>query len=196
MSKVLEFFFDFGSPYSYFAFSQIYEIAKKNDVTVNLKAIILWPILKDMGAPAPLQDGPKARYLLHDMQRSAKFYGVEYIHPKEIAGSTHLAARAFHFIQAHNPELVEGYTEQVFIALFQQGKDIKKNTVLLEICHGLGFSEDILELMLSDQTAKQALNATVQEAAQRGVYGVPFMFVGEEAFFGADRLSQLGCFLE
>jgi 2-hydroxychromene-2-carboxylate isomerase len=122
MSAVLDFYFDFGSPYSYFAFSKLHEIAKNRDVTVNLKAIILWPILKEMEAPAPLAEGPKAQYLLHDMQRSAKFYGVDYIHPSGFTGSTHMAARVFHFLQAHKPALLKRYTEQVFAVFFSKDR--------------------------------------------------------------------------
>lgn len=196
MPAAIDFYFDFGSPFSYFALEKLKVIGPQYGRAVKLKPIILWPILRQIGNPPPLQEGPKGSYLLHDMQRSARFYGVKYNQPGEFSGSTHLAARAWHGLAAHDEDQANRFADQVFRVFFVESRDFKTPEIITEIGARVGASADQMAEAMSGETAKAALQACVTEALERGVYGAPFTFIDDEPFFGADRLDQMEAWLK
>lgn len=184
---MITFYFDFASPYSYFALEPLQALAKRHHHTLQLKPILLWAVLREQGMEAPV----KHDYMIHDMQRSARFYGRAYQQPEQFPNSSHRAARAFYSIAYTQPQLVEAFAEAVFHAFFVLAQDITDDTTIARICERIGADLACLTTDIRADAAKQALQHSITTAANSACLGVPFILVGTEPFFGADRLPQI-----
>ncbi|RJF87223.1 2-hydroxychromene-2-carboxylate isomerase [Oleomonas cavernae] len=184
MSKApIEFFFDFASPYAYFAAQGLEEIAARHGRTVRWRPILLWTVLRSLGLPPPMESKAKGDYMRLDMDRSARFHGRRFRFPTNFPTSAHLPARAFYWLEAQDPEAAKAFARKAFTAFFVDDIDFKDAAAVA----GIGVDETALK----DEAATQALRAAGLEAESRGVYGSPFIFVDGEPFFGADRLPQI-----
>lgn len=192
MPESVEFFFDFASPYSYFVAAEIDARLARHGRTVVWRPIILWAVLREHGLPAPLEHPVKKAYLLDDMKRSADFHGLPFRVPSKFPTSSHLPARAFYWLQANANEASRIFARRVFESYFDANADIGDAvTVAAILCEASGVSEQAARAVLSDVSAKEALQASVNAAVARGVWGVPYIVIDGEAFFGADRLPQI-----
>jgi len=190
MADAIEIYFDFASPYAYFALPRLEALAEETGRSLRRKPVILWAVLKALSLPAPLEAEAKRGYLLHDMARSARFYGLPYRQPKRFPLPSHLAARAWYGLQ-DDPARADAFCRAVFTAYFVEGLDIAEAEVLQGIGARQGLSDGRLRTAMTAEASKAALEVTVAEAVGRGVWGSPFVFLDGEAFFGADRLPQI-----
>lgn len=141
--------------------------------------------------PPPGDVEAKSQYLRHDMKRTARFMGLEYTHPKSFVGSTHNAARLAHSFQLKDPAKGQQMIECLFKGFMVEGHDIRDKDTLVKTAEEGGFSREEIGEALNDNDAKTRLQMAVTEAKNKGVYGVPFIFVDDEAFFGVDHLPQI-----
>lgn len=190
MSAEVELYFDFASPYAYFAHRPLMDLAARHGLTLRRRPVLLWAILKELGMPPPTQQEAKKRYLEHDMRRSAAFFGRAFSLPSVFPVSSHAAARVYYGIEARWPERCADYTERVFETYFAQGRDIGDVEVLAGIAAGLGIPAQVAREAAAAEPPKAALRQANAEAAARGVWGSPYWFHRDEAYFGADRLPQ------
>ncbi len=190
MTEMIEVYFDFASPYAYFALPTLEALAQESGRPLVRKPLLLWAVLKELSLPVPLAAPAKGDYLLRDMERSARFFGLPYRQPERFPLSSHLAARAWYGLQAAGGP-ADAFCRAVFEAYFVEGRDIGEAAVLQEIGTSLGLAPALLNDAMTAAGSKAALSGCVAEAAARGVWGSPFVFLGEEPFFGADRLPQI-----
>lgn len=191
MSDAIEIFFDFASPYAYFSLDRLEALARRHGRTVTLRPILLWAVRKSFAMAPPMDDAPKGAYLIADMERSARFFGMPYRHPDAFPISTHLAARGYYELAAVAPTKARSFVQSVFEAYFVENRDISDEAVLADAGSRLGLNPRILAAMTAGDEARAALVAANDEAAARSVWGSPFVFADGEAFFGADRLPQI-----
>lgn len=192
MSQPIEFYFDFSSPYAYLASEQIEAIAARHGRELKWKPILLGAVFKSTGG-APLTDGfgAKAAYSVHDFARSARFADLPFTLPTPFPIATVTAARALLWLQMEQPTAAAGFLHAVFRAYFVAGRDISQPAVIAAIAGECGLNAEHLLAAAQEPLIKDALKAQVEAAIVRGVFGAPFMFVGDEAFWGNDRLAQL-----
>ena len=190
MQDKLDLYFDFASPYAYFAFGRLCRLADRHRLTLCLHPIMLWATLRALGLPAAMEHPARREYMLHDMQRSARHYGLPFELPPAFPFSSHAAARAWHAVHAHAPQLSTLYAARLLEAGFVQHRDIRNKPELVEITAELGLGESWARPAMDSDSARAALERTIAEAAQRGVSGSPYWFWRGEAWFGADRLPQ------
>lgn len=196
MTGPLHFYFDLASPYAWFAFDQVGEIARDAGRTVEYRPILMWAVLKAHGIAPPMDAAVKRRYFLHDMQRSATFHGVEYKQPAKLPLSSHLASRLCHVALRTNADLGRDLSRRILRAFFAEGQDISREDVIATIAVELGMSQAEARDAMSGATGRALLEAAVTEAIEREVVGSPFILVDGEGFFGVDRLPQLDWFLK
>lgn len=189
-ADTVDFYFDFASPYAYFAHAAIGELAQRHGLRLRRRPVLLWAILKELGMPPPMEQAAKSRYLRHDMDRSAAYHGLPFRLPQRFPFSTHGAARLYYALEAERPQHCGAYTQACFDACFAQGRDLGDPAVLAQLAASFGFGAEQAAQALEGEGAKAALREANAEAARRGVWGSPYWFWGEEAFFGADRLPQ------
>ncbi|MBD8655584.1 2-hydroxychromene-2-carboxylate isomerase [Oxalobacteraceae sp. CFBP 13730] len=188
--NIIEFWFDFGSNYSYLSMMRIQRAAAAANLRVELKPFMLGPIFKSFGwetSPFVLQT-LKGDYVWRDMHRQCVKYGLRWQRPSVFPRNALLAARIA--LQGESTCWLEGFCEQVMLANFADDRDIGDEAVLAGILDGLG--ADSAEIIAAAKTdaCKAALRARTADAQARGIFGAPMFFVGDEMFWGNDRLED------
>ncbi|MBS0371479.1 MAG: 2-hydroxychromene-2-carboxylate isomerase [Proteobacteria bacterium] len=187
----LDFYFDFSSPYGYFAAEKIDELAARYGRSVLWHPFLLGATFKVTGL-GPLPSIPlKGAYSLHDILRSARYFGLPYRQPSSFPLPTQHAARAFLWINDRDPALARQFGLAIYRAYFVDDQNISDLAVVLNVAAGLRLDRDELSAVLGSAEIKARLIAESELALARGVFGSPYIFVDGEAFWGADRLSQI-----
>jgi 2-hydroxychromene-2-carboxylate isomerase len=192
MPAPIDFLFDFSSPYSFLASEQIEPLAARHGRTVVFRPILLGAVFKASGgAPLTEQYGPKARYSVHDFERSARFAGVRYRQPSKFPIGAVTASRALLWLQRHQPDQANPFVHAVFRAFFQDDRDIADASVVAQIAQSLGIDGRRLAEGTQEPAIKDALRQSVEDAIASGVFGAPTIVVDGETFWGNDRLPQI-----
>lgn len=189
-------FFDFSSPYSYLASTQIEALAARHDRGIEWVPILLGPVFAVTGSRPLVQQPLKAEYSLRDLERSARYFGVPYRKPQPFPVATHQAARVLVALQRDASPRAVPWIHAVFDAYFTQGRDISQMPVLHALGEALGLAPAQLDAWCADAAVKDLLRAHVERALRVGVCGAPFFVVDDEPFWGVDRLAQLERWLQ
>jgi 2-hydroxychromene-2-carboxylate isomerase len=191
MPAPLEFYFDYSSPYGYFAAMKIDGLAAKHGREVNWKPILLGAVFKISGA-APLPTLPlKGPYALRDILRSARFHGVEYKQPSKFPIATQAPGRAFYWVNARDSALAKRLAQALYRAYFVDDRDISSPEITADVAATLGLKRDDVLAALNDPAVKDLLKNEVDTAIKLGVFGSPYIVVDGEPFWGIDRFDQL-----
>lgn len=176
----VEFFYDIGSPYSYLAATQISHLVERCGATCQWRPFLLGGVFKAVGNKAPATLPPRARYMLQDLTRWSATYQVPFRFPSQFPMNTLLAMRALTAI----PEADRRDASlALFTAYWVNDADLTQPAVIAQI-----IGESPVAAATAPET-KTALRATTDEAVARGAFGAPTFFVGEQMFFGNDRLD-------
>ena len=187
----IDFYFDFSSPYGYFAAEKIDALAERFGRTVLWHLFLLGVTFKVTGL-APLPSIPlKGAYSMHDIERSARYFGLPFKQPSTFPIPTQHAARAFLWINDRSPQKARAFGLAAYRAYFVDDVNISDLGAVLDIAAGQGIDRDELSAVLSGTEIKARLAAEVDLGLSRGVFGSPFIIVDGEAFWGADRLPQV-----
>ena len=196
MSATIDFYFDFSSSYSYVALPGIAKLADDHDVSINWKPILLGVIFKALSHSPPTGEGVKDRYVFHDIERAAGLAGLPHKWPDPFPYSGLIASRVFWYLAESDMDKAVDWAKAVFHASHGEGRDCSNPEVLGEVAGALGHDpEQLLEATRSD-AVKAKLKEVTGEATERGVFGAPTFMVGDEMFWGGDRLDHLGQYLD
>jgi len=191
MPAPIDFYFDFSSPYGYFASAKIDALAAKYGREVIWRPFLLGAAMKITGG-APLPSVPmKGDYARRDFARSAKFYGVEYKLPCTFPISSQAPARAFYWLNRTDPKQAKALAAALYRAYFVDDINISNPEDTVAVCAGLGLKAEEVRAALDDQGVKDLVKAEVDQAIARGAFGSPYIVIDGEAFWGADRLQQI-----
>ena len=190
MAQPIDFYFDFSSPYGYFASSRIDEIAARHGRTVHWRPILLGAIFKITGQQ-PLPTIPlKGSYAKHDLVRSARLLGVPFKLPSKFPIAGQAPSRAYYWIADRDAALARTAAQALYRAYFAEDRDISNPEVTANVAGKLGVSRDELIQAVNDAAVKERLRNEVDAAIERGVFGSPYIVIDGEPFWGADRLDQ------
>lgn len=185
----LEFYFDFSSPYGYFAAAKIDDLAAGGDRGVIWRPILLGVVFQTTGAvPLTHMAEPKASYFKHDWERLGRQMDVPFKLPSRFPIPTQAAARAFYWLDDKNPELARLFAKAAFHAFFAEDIDISNPETVADIAAGLHVKKEELLAAIADPKIKQRLKDENEAAIEKGVFGSPFIFVDGEGFWGCDRM--------
>lgn len=187
MSRELEFFFDVGSPASYLAWTQAPDLCRRTGATLRYRPMLLGGVFKATGNASPAAVPAKGRYSGRDMQRFARRYGVTLTMNPHFPVNTLMAMRLA--TAALDSEQRDTVLAALFEGLWLRERDLSDIDVLGKTLTEAGLDAAHWAALAQDQTVKDRLKATTEEAVERGVFGAPTFFVGEEMFFGQDRLD-------
>ncbi|WP_299536969.1 2-hydroxychromene-2-carboxylate isomerase [uncultured Herbaspirillum sp.] len=196
MSTPIDFYFDFSSPYGYFAAVEIDKLAAKYGRGVNWHPILLGPIFKALGTNSLVNIPVKGDYSRHDMERTARFHNIFYKAPSQFPIGTQVAARATLWVQQTQPAKAVDLIKTLYSAYFTEDIDISMPENVLRIAADNGIDRAALEAALGSPELKEQLRASTDAAGRAGVFGSPFMIVDGEQFWGFDRFTQLEAFLK
>ena len=191
----IEFWFDFSSPYAYFAAHQIESLAERHGRSVAYRPFALGALFKVTGM-APLTEQPlRGAYARRDWDRLARLHGLPFMLPDPFPVRTLTAARTCLLAADADPALVGPFVREGFAALFGRGEQIDRPEVLRECLAAAGLDPAIADWAGAAE-AKERFVRQTEEARRRGVFGSPFFIVDDEPFWGADRLPMLELFLD
>ncbi|AOP32741.1 2-hydroxychromene-2-carboxylate isomerase [Leptospira tipperaryensis] len=189
MQKI-EFFFEFASTYSYLSVMRIEELIQNSKIEIVWRPFLLGPIFKEQGwNDSPFNVYPaKGKYMWKDMQRRARKYGADFLIPSVFPRNGLLASRIA--IANENQPWISSFIRETFQANFVKDQDISRPEVLIPILKKVGADPDGILKNTSDEEVKILLRKQTERAKQLGIFGAPSFLVGDELFWGDDRLED------
>jgi 2-hydroxychromene-2-carboxylate isomerase len=188
-SKTVEFFFDFGSPASYLAWTQLPAICRAAGATLVYRPMLLGGVFQATGNASPVTVPAKGKYMLTDLARFAKRYGVPMRFNPHFPINTLALMRGATGLQMREPAQFDAYVTAMFRAMWVDGQNMGDPVVVAEVLTHAGLDPQAVLALTADPAMKDALKASTEEAVRRGAFGAPTMFVGAHMFFGQDRLD-------
>ena len=186
----LEFWFEFASTYSYPAASRIERLAAAAGVPLRWRPFLLGPIFVSQGwGDSPFNIYPlKGRYMWRDMERLCEKYELPFRRPSKFPRSGLLAARVA--CMAADEPWCPRFVRAVFRANFAEDREISRTETIAEILATLGQPPREVLARAEAEENKQRLREQSQMAVVKGIFGAPTMIVGDELFWGNDRLED------
>ncbi len=178
-----EFFYDYVSLYSYLANSQLSLI----DAKVVYRPMLLGGVMNAVGNQPPATLPARGTYLFKDAERWVKRYGIAYKMNPTFPQNTVSAMRLA--LVAQEKGVLEAVHQPLFDAMWVHEKKLSDVDVLADIITGAELPVDETMAELNSDRIKGRLRENTNEAVARGAFGAPTMFVGNEMFFGNDRLD-------
>jgi 2-hydroxychromene-2-carboxylate isomerase len=189
VSKRVEFWFDFGSPTAYLAYTQLPKIAAAAGATVEWRPMLLGGVFKATGNQSPVLIEPKGRWMWGDMAQWAKHWGVPLEKNPWFIINTLPLMRAAVGLQMRQPDKFERYVALMYERMWVKPANLGDMAVVGGILQEAGFDAAAVAALANDAEVKARLIAVTDEAVKKGVFGAPTMFVGDRMFFGQDRLD-------
>jgi len=183
--------FDFASPYAYFAIDAAERLAAAHERHIEWRPILVWAVLKAQSIPAPMDPPAKRAYFLADIARSALFHGVPYRTPSKFPLSSHAAARLYYAVAEEDRGRARALGRDLLSAYFVENIDISAPAGLTTIAASHGMTAEAARAALEGGIGRRRLSEAIEGAVASGVCGSPWFLVDGEAFFGADRLPQI-----
>lgn len=186
----LEFWFEFASPYSYPAAMRIEKAGRESAISVIWRPFLLGPIFRDQGwLDSPFNIYPaKGRYMWRDLERICQASAIPFKRPSIFPRHGLLAAR----VACCNADQLwlAPFVRAVFRANFAEDREISDPSVIADCL--ISASAPTAEILKQCQApeAGQLLRAQTARAAKLGIFGAPFFVVGDELFWGNDRLED------
>ena len=185
--KRAEFFFDFGSPASYLAYTQMDGLASRTGAEIVWRPMLLGGVFKATGNASPAMVPAKGKWMNADLARFAQRYRVPFNRNPFFPVNTLVMMRgaaAFEGTPQFRP-----YVDAMFKAMWIDQKNMNDMPTAAGVLKAAGFDPAGFMAKAESREAKDRLKATTEEAVARGVLGAPTTFVGDHMFFGQDRLD-------
>ena len=189
MSKSVEFWFDFGSPAAYLAWTQLPKLAADTGASVVYKPMLLGGVFQATGHHSPVTIPAKGKYTFKDFARFAQRYGVPLSHNPNFPINTLTLMRGAAGLQMRNDPRFGDYVAAMFKAIWVDAKNMNDPATVGAVLQAAGFDAGAMLALTGDAVVKDQLKAITQTAVERGIFGAPTFFVGETMFWGQDRLD-------
>jgi len=188
--REIEFWFEFGSNYSYLTVMRIEDEAQRRGVRVIWKPFLLGPIFRALGfetSPFVLQK-EKGAYVWEDMARQCRKYGIRWTRPSVFPRLGVLPLRVV-LVGINEPWIGE-FSKRVMELNFVLDQDINQVEDVAPILVELGLSCSEIITQAQSEPIKNMLRQQTEQARLKGIFGAPTFFVGKEMFWGNDRLED------
>lgn len=185
MSRAIEFFYDFRSPYSYLAFTQLAELAS----SIDFKPIKVLTVMEKVGnTPTTITCAAKGRYAHIDLGRWANRYGLTLNRSDMRTNDGEAMARAVIAAEVDDRAAV---TLALYRAIWSHGRSLTTSKDVVEELASAGINTADIAGRIDTEEATLQLDKLTDEAATRGVFGSPTMIFNNQMFFGNDRIDFL-----
>ncbi len=186
MSKKLDFYFDFVSPYSFLAFEMLRRLEKKGLLSIEYKPVLLGGLHNLHGIKAPAFIPAKAKFMVRDCKiisekNNIKFKFNSYFPIK----SLNLMRGVF---VAMEDDFLSHYIDQIFKSIWRDGLNMNDQNIIDKVLKNLSINPKTFSLRSNTPNNKEILKKRTSEAFEKGVFGAPTFFVNNKLFWGHDRL--------
>jgi len=183
--RAVRWYFDFVSPYSYIAFKRLHELPR--NVTLELRPVLFGALLNHFGQKGPAEVPAKRLWTYRWCIWWARSLGIPFRFP-----ASHPFNPLHHLRLAIAAGVTPKSVERIFDAIWTTGAEASAPAAFTALAKELGVDE----ARLNAPEVKDALRKNTEEAAARGVFGVPTFVADGEVFWGADAIDFLSAFLE
>jgi 2-hydroxychromene-2-carboxylate isomerase len=190
---MIEFLFDFISPYSYLAWTQVHSLGARVGRDIESRPVLLGGIFNALGTKGPAEVPPRRAYLVKDILRAAHRAGVKLVLPPAHPFNPLLALRIASLDM--DRDLRRRIIDALFAATWSTGEGIEGPDRVAAVLRASGLDEAPLLVAAATAQAKDRLRRNTDDAIARGVFGVPTMFVDGEMFFGFDSFPEIEDFV-
>ena len=196
MSDPIEFYFDFSSPYGYLASERIDAIAARHGRDVTWRPYLMGVAMKVSGSSPVVNRPMLGEYSRRDMQRSARRLQVPFRFPEPFPIATIAACRAVYWMERAEADGAKPLAKALYRAYFVDGRNISEPDVVADVAADSGADRDLLLAGIQEPAIKDRLKEVTNDAVERGIFGSPFFMVGDEPFWGHDRMDEVDRWLE
>ncbi len=187
--KTFEFFFDFGSLASYLAHTQIAQLEQASGAKAVYQPMLLGGVFQATGNQSPASIPAKGAYIFDDFDRFASRYGVPLNRNPHFPINTLMLMRGACGLQIQEPARFMAYVDAMFKAIWVDSLNMNDAAVAAAALGAAGFDPAAMMAMTQSPDVKDRLKAVTQDAIDRGVFGAPTFFVGQQMFWGQDRFD-------
>jgi len=190
-NKSVDFYYDYGSPTAYLAWTQLPRICAAQGAQLNYKPFLLGGVFKATGNQSPVIIPAKAKWMYQDLQRWARHWGVPFALNPHFPFNTLDLMRAAAGLQLREPQRFDDFNRAIYTAMWVEARNFKQPEVVAQVLANAGFDPAAIAALAADEEVKAALRANTEEAVARGVFGAPTFFVGKDLYWGQDRLFMV-----
>lgn len=192
MSQPIDFYFDFSSPYAYFARHGVDAMSARSGREVIWKPMMIGIAMKATGNQPLMSQPLKGPYCARDWQRLSRLYGLAWQLPDPFPIAALAPSRLFYWIEANRGhDLARHFAKAVFDAYYGKSIDISKPDTVADIAQLHGIEPNEALAVVNDPVWKDKLKEETEKAIARGVFGSPFFIVDGEPFWGFDRIPMM-----
>ncbi|MBN9527167.1 MAG: 2-hydroxychromene-2-carboxylate isomerase [Alphaproteobacteria bacterium] len=196
--KRFSFYFDFISPFGYLASLAVPDFAARHGAEADWRSMLLGiSVLKVQGGRPLLEVPLKGPYIQRDAYRYARRHGIVFGRRIDAPPSRPIAAaRAFTWLRERRPALAVPAAQAIFAAYWDRAEDISEPAQVIGILDRADLDTAGLAEAFASGEAADLLKAAIDASIAAGVFGSPFFLVGEEPFFGLEKMPVLGEWLD
>ena len=192
----MEFYFDFASPYAYFASRRIDAIAARHGRRVAWRPFMLGQAFVRTGMRPATEAPLRGDYVRHDLARTARRLGLPFVLPEGFPMIALAPSRVYYWLLDRDVALAKDFAIGVFDAYFGRGRNMAEVEAVADVAASLGVAREDAVATAGDPAIKARFKAETEAALAKGAFGSPYFIVDGEPFWGADRLEQIDQWLE
>ncbi len=186
MSKSMEFYFDFSSPYSYIGYKEIRKLEKKNSFKIKYMPIFLGGLHNAAGITPAAFVNIKSKYMIEDTRLISEKKNIKFIFNSYFPIKTVSFMRGVIIAEEDNFEKI--YIEKIFNSIWKDGLNMNDPVVINKVLKNIDLNPETFLAKANDQKIKDKLRKLTDDALKQGVFGAPTFLVNKKIFWGQDRL--------
>ena len=186
MTKSIEFYFDFSSPYAYLGFKEIKKYEKKLQFQIKYMPIFLGGLHNSAGITPAAFNKIKSKHMIQDTKLVANKKNIKFTFNSYFPIKTVNFMRGAIIAKDNNYEKI--YVEKIFDTIWRDGLNMNDNIIINKVLKNLDLNPNIFFEKVSDTKIKDKLKKLTNDALKKGIFGAPTFFVNRKIFFGQDRL--------
>tara|TARA_B100000579_G_C22833602_1_gene857353 strand:- start:79 stop:666 length:588 start_codon:yes stop_codon:yes gene_type:complete len=187
MTKPIEFYFDFSSPYSYIGYKEIKKLEKRDSIKIKYMPVFLGGLHNSAGiTPAAFID-IKSKYMVEDTKLVCKKKNIKFIFNSYFPIKTVNFMRGV--VTADDDSFKKIYIEKIYNSIWRDGLNMNDQTVIHKVLKNMDLNPEIFLSKVGGDEIKNKLRKFTDDALKKGVFGAPTFVVNKKIFWGQDRLS-------
>jgi len=186
MSKSIDFYFDFVSPYSYLAHKRIRKIENVDNIKFIYKPILLGGLHNLIGITAPAFINQKAKFMVRDCKMVANKFNIKFTFNSKFPINSVNLMRG---LLSVSPDKKNSYINNFFDAYWKDGLNLNKQKIIISVLKKCKINNDDFQKIIKNQNIKNKLKKLTQDAFKKNIFGAPTFVVNKKIFWGQDRLD-------
>ena len=187
MTKSVDFYFDFISPYSFLAHKQIKKIERKSEIKIKYKPILLGGLHNLHGIKAPAFIPAKAKFMIRDCKLIAEKNKIQFKFNSYFPVKTLNLMRGV--LISEEDDFQSYYIDKIFDAIWKDGLNMNDQLIIDKVLKNLEINPKTFILRFSNENVKNLLKEKTNDAFNKGVFGAPTFIVNNKLYWGQDRLE-------